>query len=64
VLNKIDNHDPEKFLNTSVHDLEDYYYSHYMVEPIELHEDKIVADVEDTKPLGTFIFLAIILHPF
>lgn len=49
VLNKIDNHDPEKFLNTSVHDLEDYYYSHYMVDPIELHEDKIVADVEDTK---------------
>jgi hypothetical protein len=48
-LNQISNHDPEKFLKTSIHDLEDYYYSEYMVEPIELNEDKIVADVEDTK---------------
>lgn len=48
-LNRIDEHDPDEFLNTSKVDLEEYYYSNYKVDPIELHESHIVADVEDVK---------------
>lgn len=49
VLREIENHSPIQFLNSSVHDLEEYYISTYEIEPFEIHEDKIVADVQDTK---------------
>jgi len=49
VLREIENHSPDQFLNSSIHDLEEYYISTYEIEPFEIHEDQIVAEVQDTK---------------
>src|SRR5690625_1184402 len=49
VLNEIENINPDKLLNASIYDLEKYYYETYKIDPIELHEDQIVVDVQDNR---------------